>query len=118
MNFYAKKAVLMGSVMLLTACAYNPNQYGSYPSDGSYYPNSGYYQGYGNSENYRQYSRPPQPAGNWKQGGRNNQNNYYNRSQPRSGASSDFQNKRNHDNRNYQRWHNRQRGNRYEDDDD
>jgi hypothetical protein len=92
MNALTKKIVLSFIVLLLSACAYHPNHYNSYPGNGPYYRSSGY-------GNYQQqyphnHRRPTTSPGYW--GGRPqgdhhsnnnyyNQNNYYNRPQPNQG---------------------------------
>lgn len=77
MNTLTKKIVLSGLVMLLSACAYHPNHYNSYPGNGSYYPGSGY-------GNYQRQQNYPRPSGSFgysgygrHHGGHHSDNNYY-----------------------------------------
>lgn len=85
MNSLSKTIILSGLVLLLSACAYYPNQYGSYPSDDSYYPQSNYPYSYpGNYQgNQPGYWNQGRPYNNHHDHGHNH-NYQYNRPQPRS----------------------------------
>lgn len=109
MNTLTKKIVLSGLVMLLSACAYHPHHYSSYPSNGGYYPNNRpYYPGYNNYQGHHHHH--PRPQENWGQGRpygyqSNNyyyQNNYNIRPQPMPRPMPGYNH---HDHKNYPpRW--------------
>jgi len=103
MNTMTKKIVLSGLVVLLSACAHYPNNYSSYPSNGSYYSGSNYPGSYPSSYgNYQNNNYPRYPAQSGYGGyGRpysgypsNNNyyqsNNYYNRPQPQNYPSPGY----------------------------
>jgi hypothetical protein len=106
MNAHVQKLTLSGFILLLSACAHYPSNYGGssgnypyssggYPQDdypsGGYYPDPGY-QGYGNYQRQqRYYPRQPapgyggygQPYGGYRNNNYYQNNNYYGRPQPR-----------------------------------